>query len=147
MENRFDIYNLPEGHETRFEARLDKHLARRHRRSLVFRWTAVAASLALVVLPATQSRQFAIRKAQTPEGVYTAYLKEVGKLYEALADNSDNEIVDWESLLHELTDENLPLYDQLPEELSQREKTRILKQHYGGILHEAGQLKGISKKQ
>ena len=36
----------------------------------------------------------------------------MGKLYELLADNSEDQDVDWESLLQELTDENIPLYDQ-----------------------------------
>ena len=72
-----------------------------------------------------------------------AYLEEVGKLYELLADNTgaDNGTVDWEAVLHELTEENMPLFDQLPEELSASEKTALLKQYYGGLLNEAGQIR------
>ena len=144
MENRFDILELPEGHEIRFEERLEHRLTRNRRRARILRWTAAAAVLALVVLLQLPGGRSAVRRAHNPEGVYSAYLEEVGKLYELLADNSEDQDVDWESLLQELTDENIPLYDQLPEEMSRREKMAILKRHYGGILHEADQLKELN---
>lgn len=145
MENRFDILELPEGHEARFEERLDSRLRSSRRRTRILRWTAAAAALALVLLVPLPGSRSAIRRAHNPEAVYTAYLDEVGKLYELLADNADNDDVDWESLLKELTDENIPLYDQLPEELSRREKLAILKSHYGGILQEADHLKELNQ--
>ena len=145
MENRFDILELPEGHEIRFEERLERRLTRNRQRARILRWTAAAAVLALVVLLQLPGGRSAVRRAHNPEGVYSAYLEEVGKLYELLADNSEDQDVDWESLLQELTDENIPLYDQLPEEMSRREKMAILKRHYGGILHEADQLKELNK--
>ena len=38
MENRFDLYDLPEGHAERFQEKLTVRLARQHRRKLVFRF-------------------------------------------------------------------------------------------------------------
>ena len=66
-------------------------------------------------------------------------------LYDLLAVHSQDEDVDWEGLLKELTEEHIPLYDQLPDELTRREKTSLLKKHYGSILREARQLKSLNK--
>lgn len=144
MENRFDIYELPQGHEARFETKLDRRLSRQRSRRFIARWAAVAAAAAVLLLPVLPGSRTSFLKARTPEAVYTAYLDQVGKFYELLAENSDNDSVDWEGLLRELTDETIPLYEQLPEELSRREKTAILKQHYGEILREAAQLKHMN---
>ena len=144
MENRFDLYELPEGHAGRFEAKLDARLARSHRRGRFLRWTAAAAGLAAVLwLGARLNASFWL--APTPEAVYTAYLEQVGDLYRLVAANSSDDTVDWESLLQDLTDETIPLYDQLPDELSDREKTALLKKHYGTILLEARRLKTLEK--
>lgn len=139
MENRFDLYDLPGGHEVRFEKKLDRLLKGNRRRARAIRWMAAAAGLAAVLWFGMRSNTH-FGRAHSPEAVYTAYLEQVGKLYELVADNSDSQTVDWESLLHELTDENVPLYDQLPEEMPAREKTQLLKKYYGGILNEAGQI-------
>ena len=140
MENRFDIYELPEGHLERFEPRMEGCLRKVRTRRIFMRCTAVAACVALVLLLGRGGSRhfFGINK---PEDVYSAYLEQVGELYELLASNSDDETVDWQAVLQELTDETVPLYDQLPEELSDREKTQILKDYYGGLLDEAGKLK------
>ena len=145
MENRFDLYDLPEGHEERFEAKLETGLLQR-RRLKIFRWASVAAAVAVLAWLFIQSDRHFWR-ARTPEAVYAAYMKQVGAFYRLLATNSDNETVDWEGILDELTDETIPLYEQLPEEMSEREKTAILKRYYGEILDEAGQLQEEMKKQ
>ena len=144
MDNQFDLYDLPEGHQDRFEGKLAQRLARRHPRRKLLPWIAAAAGLAAVVwLGLRSDARYAFERARTPEAVYAAYLEEVGKLYELLADNSGavSGTVDWEAVLHELTEENMPLFDQLPEELSASERTALLKQYYGGLLNEAGQIR------
>lgn len=140
MENRFDLYDLPEGHEDRFQAKLETRLVRTRRLTRVIRWTALAACLAAVLWFGSRTRS-PFWAANSPEAVYTAYLEQVGELYELLAANTDDETVDREAVLQELTDETISLYDQLPEEMSEKEKTAVLKEYYGGILDEAGQLK------
>ena len=145
MDNRFDLYELPQGHEERFEAKLDARLVQRRRRRLTFRLCAAAAGVAVLFWIGTRARS-PFWRAHTPEAVYAAYLEQVGELYEMLATKADNDTADWEAILSELTDENVPLYDQLPEEMSRREKMAILKRHYGGILQEAGQLQEMNQK-
>ena len=142
MENRFDIYDLPEGHEERFEAKLGAGLSGRRIRSRIILWAAVAAVLAAVLWIGTQAHTL-FRGTRTPESVYAEYLEKVGELYQLLADNAsnDNDGIDWEAVLDELTDETVPLYDQLPEEMPEREKTAVLEDYYGGLLEEAEQIK------
>ena len=146
MENRFDLYDLPEGHEARFEARLAARRVQRRRRRVVLQCLAAAAAVGLIVwlcLPGGQSR---FRHANSPEAVYEAYLEQIGELYRLLATNSDDQSVDWESVIQEMTDEAIPLYEQLPDELSDKEKTAILKDYYGGILDDATQLQEEMKR-
>ena len=66
MENRFDIFELPEGHEIRFEERLEHRLTRNRRRARILRWTAAAAVLALVVLLQLPGGRSAVRRAISP---------------------------------------------------------------------------------
>ena len=47
MENRFDLYDLPEGHEERFLEKLDARTRRQQSRRIAFHWTAVAAAAAV----------------------------------------------------------------------------------------------------
>ena len=44
-------------------------------------------------------------------------------------------------VLQEITEEETPLFTQLPDNISSRERTRILKNHYGERLAAARQLK------
>ena len=140
MENRFDLYDLPEGHEERFQAKLEPRLARARRLTRVFRWTAIAACLAAVLWLGSRTRS-PFWAANSPEAVYAAYLEQVGELYHLLVNEPGDETVDREAVLEELTQETIPLYDQLPEEMPDQEKIAVLKEYYGGILDEAGQLK------
>ena len=142
MENRFDLYDLPEGHEERFEAKLDAGLWRRRIRARIYLGTAVAAGLAVLLWIGTQARSH-FRGAHTPESVYSAYLEQIGELYQLLADNAtdNSEAIDWQAVLDELTEETVPLYDQLPEEMPEKEKTAVLKEYYGGLLDEAELIK------
>ena len=141
MDTRFDLYDLPEGHEARFLEKLDAVTARRQRNRTVIRWTAVAAAAAvclLLILP-LGNRHFL--GARTPEAVYCAYLDKVGSYYEQMGSNSAGETGEWEAALTALTTETIPLFDQLPDEMPAREKMRILKQYYGELLDGAAQLK------
>ena len=139
MENRFDIYEMPQGHEARFEAKLDGRLSLQRSRRLVTRWTAAAACAALVAFLALERNSYFWR-AHSPEAVYAAYLEQVGALHKQISASPDEDTAAQEALLHELTDENIALYDQLPDELSKRQKIKILKNHYGGLLSSAGEL-------
>ena len=141
MENRFDLYDLPEGHEERFLKKLDTaREGRRHYRTAI-RWTvlsiAAAAVLCLIFLPSGNRHFFG---ARTPEAVYCTYLDKVGSYYEQLAQNSHADTREWEEVLTALTGETIPLFDQLPDEMPDREKVRVLKQYYGELLDAASLL-------
>ena len=73
-----------------------------------------------------------------PEAIYLAYMDRVSRLYQTLP-CEDSELRD--ATLAEITEEEEPLFTQLPEEFSDRERGRILRNHYGRILAAAGQIK------
>lgn len=142
MDTRFDRYEIPAGHEDRFLAKLDA-ATRPQRRQNVLHWSALtaaaaAAILAFVLIPAG-NRHFL--GAHTPEAVYCAYLDKVGAYYEQLGASGATEAGDWEAALTALTDETIPLFDQLPDEMPRREKVRVLKRYYGDLLDGAERLR------
>ena len=73
---------------------------------------------------------------RNPEAIYLAYMTEVSKLYK---DCPMEDSAAWDEALVQLTEESVPLFEQLPEEMSRREKARILKQYYGDLLNGAKQ--------
>ena len=73
---------------------------------------------------------------RNPEAIYLAYMTEVSKLYK---DCPMEDSASWDEALVQLTEESVPLFEQLPEEMSRREKARILKQYYGDLLDGAKQ--------
>ena len=139
MDNRFDLYDLPAGHEERFLAKLDAATAHRRGGLTILRWTAAAAAAAILCLLVLPSGNRHFLGARTPEAVYRAYLEQVGTYYTQLGPEPADE--NWESALTALTSETVPLFDQLPDEMPARQKTRILKQYYGELLDAANLLK------
>ena len=125
----FDSGPLPEGSESRFLARQDARL--RKRRTVVIPVAlAIAASLALVVLlPGLRTRNWLRDAEQTPEGIYSGYLAVVSSAWESVG--SDEEASETLALL---TEEAVPLGDQLPDELSDAERTAILRDYYNTLL-------------
>ena len=141
MENRFDIYELPEENEARFLAKWDAAAAQGRRKRLTLRWTALtAAAAAILVLFLVPSGNRHFMGAHTPEAVYCAYLDKVGLYYERLGETGATEAGEWEAALTTLTSETIPLFDQLPDEMTPREKIKVLKRYYGELLDGAARL-------
>ena len=148
----FDTQEAPPGHEERFLALLDASgaapdaapAARRASispwRSFLGRpaaWSFALAALAAAVLLLRPADPF--RKAgNDPAAIYQAYMDQVAGLYGAFPPEDS---ASWDRALQEVTEEDIPLFEQLPEELSTRERTRILKAYYGELLASARQLK------
>ena len=90
-----------------------------------------AAALAVLLLlpPAGRSRDWLRRAGDTPESVYSSYMAQVTKAWEKAGMDEDRS-----EQLRNLTEEAIPLADQLPDELSDSEKAVILKEHYNTIL-------------
>ena len=148
----FDTESPAEGHEARFLARLEVTpvagdspavpepvegrpakfwAAIRNLRPAPVLAFAVAACAALLLLirPGDPFRGV----ANDPEAIYLAYMDRVADLYLALPLE--------DAALREITEEEDPLFTQLPGNISNRERSRILKNHYGELLAAARQLK------
>lgn len=132
MEKRFDLYELPAGHAQRFLGKLE---ARARRRRILWGSLAAAAVVVLGIFVSRSPEKDYFRSADaSPEAVYLSYLEQVGASYAAIAALPDSEGTDWEGAMRSVTEETIPLFEQLPEELSDREKTALLKAYYGDLL-------------
>lgn len=129
--DEFDTREPAEGHEARFLSRLEQ-AQKPSRRPLRVVWgtLALAASLAAIFLT-TRGLE------KDPEAIYLAYMEQVSALYSACPSDAGPE---WDDAIASMTDESIPLFQQLPEEMPAREKARILKQHYSSLLSGAKQL-------
>ncbi|NLZ19954.1 MAG: hypothetical protein GXY24_06795 [Bacteroidales bacterium] len=139
---RFDTAEPAPGHEERFLARVDPSVIQRprfsgFRRPLAWAFALAAVAVALAVFRPGASHYF-LGVPNNPERVYRSYLAQVEKAY---LDFPWEDGYDWESALDELTEENVSLFEQLPEELSPRRQARILKAYYGDLLDGVKQLK------
>ena len=137
----FDTESPAEGHEARFRVRLFfasfrtrlssfRTAIRNLRPAPVLAFAiAACAALLLVIRPGDPFRGV----ANNPEAIYLAYMDRVADLYQVLPMEDE--------ALQEITEEAEPLFTQLPENLSNRERSRILRNHYGELLAAARQLK------
>lgn len=151
----FDTAEPAGGHEARFFARLDASPAcpsPADDRKLFFGFRKINFRSALHNTFARRSRvpAFALACAlllvllirpgdplhgltSNPEAVYVAYMERVADLYRELPMEDET--------LREITDEAESLFEQMPEGLSDRQRSRILQNHYGELLAAARQLK------
>ena len=130
-----------EGHEGRFMAKLmadspvkpanDGVVKTSGRVWRIIGTIAAAATLAGVIFAGR-----AVIVPKDPSAIYLAYMTEVSKLYK---DAPMEDSASWDDALAQLTEESVPLFVQLPEEMSRREKARVLKQYYGDLLDGAKQ--------
>lgn len=144
----FDSAELPEGHEGRFEAKLDTLLSgaessgreerkRRKTRMGIFSvlTTAAAAAVAAVIFTNRPSREvdWFAGVADDPTAVYMAYSEKIAVMYEEIFTKDLDER--WETTVGSITNENVAMIDQLPDELDDKTKAHILKEYYGELLN------------
>ena len=101
---------------------------------------AVLVVAAVVLLRPAEGRGYFFGVGNDPQKVYLAYLDRVEDARLALAEREE---YNYEGLLRGMTEEAVPLIEQLPEELSGRQQARILKQYYGEILAGVDKLKKV----
>lgn len=138
---QFDSETPAPGHEERFLARLDAAGSPRPRPAALFRRPAVRAfalaaaaiALLLVLRPGDPFRG----TGNDPQKIYLAYMDRVAELYRRPSTDSETR----DAILAGITEEEDPLFLQIPEELSARERGRILKEYYGRMLAAAGKIK------
>ena len=135
----FDTAAPAPGHAWRFRAKLRKSHPAPTYRALAFALAAVAA-VVLVLRPGAP-RDFRY-VPDDPEAIYLAYMDHVAGLYGALPAESS---AARDAAIQEITEEGVPLFEQLPDELSRREQARILKAYYSELLEGARQLTKSTK--
>lgn len=145
MENKFDLMELPEGHEMRFRRRLEA--SDRRRRSFRALLAAAAAVALLVLLRPVGGRDYFRGVADSPDAVYLSYLDQVAASYESLARMPGSETSDWEVAMRSVTEETIPMMEQLPDELSDAEKAALLKAYYGALLDGVERIRKSIEKQ
>ena len=72
-----------------------------------------------------------------PTAIYLAYMDQVAEIYGQLPPEAGS---DRDLTLQEMTEEADPLFTQLPDELSRRQRARILREYYGELLAGARKL-------
>lgn len=134
----FDTEDLPSGHLERFEAKLDAGLSRR--RTVTLDWRrltlAIAAAAAVLLVIGIQSGKLWMAGAgNDPAAVYSAYSDRTASLYDrVLPKDYDGSM---ENALRSIAEENVPLIDQLPDEMDKAAKAAILREYYGELLEGA----------
>jgi len=112
----------PESAEEMFLMRWETGQKVRKRRIFFYSLSVAAAIVILVMVP------WMIVNSN-PNTVYSRYLAAVADAWEVVAADEDAA-----QMLSSITYEAVPLADQLPEDLSPREKVQILNEYYGELL-------------
>ncbi len=144
-----DDKDLPEGHEARFEAKLDAMLASvaieetdngKNMKRIFTKMFTVAASVAAACAAAMIFMNRPVEETEWFEGVgndpvavYLAYSEKASAMYgEIFSKDLD---ASWETTVRSIAEESVPMIDQLPDEIDNAEKADILKEYYGKILN------------
>ena len=144
---KMDAAEPASGHESRFLDKLEE-AGLTEKKTVVISWrriaVAVACAAAIVagVIIFKPSAELTVKHTdwfanaeKTPEGVYEAYYNQFQK------DCQEISAFDTDDVLEDITNESIPLLDQLPDELSDAEKVAILEDHYGALLDAVAQYK------
>ena len=123
--SQLDTALPPSEAEAQFLDRWEAEEKGKRRKIFYFAFSAAAAvALVLALLP---WKSWVL--GNNPDAVYEHYLAAVADAWEVAA--YDEEAA---AMLGSLTEEAIPLRDQLPDELSSREQAAILRAHYGDLL-------------
>lgn len=154
-----DNQELPEGHQARFEVKLDALLGAAvetqkkktgHRKMIVTRIfgtvTAVAAAAIAAVMFINRTSPDVDWFAGVPDDpteVYLAYSEKATSMYrEILTKDIDGR---WGMTAGSVAQETVPMIDLLPEELDDAAKAEILKEYYGKLLNGLNKINKIKE--
>ena len=96
---------------------------------------AAALAILLLLLPAGNGRDWLRGAGNSPESIYADYMAQVSKAWKKAG--PDEMLC---AQLRSLTDESIPLVDQLPDEIGEEAQAAILKEHYNTLLNGVHQL-------
>ncbi|MCR4859793.1 MAG: hypothetical protein K5910_03930 [Bacteroidales bacterium] len=141
----FDTEEPARGHEERFLARLDAAAPASRPGFRLPGWLqgswrvpalalAAVAAVLLILRPGDPFRE----AGNDPTAIYLAYMDQVAGIY---ADLPGEDSAGRDAALMEMTEEEVPLFEQLPDEMPSRKRSRILKAYYGDLLAAARKLK------
>lgn len=148
-QEEFDYAELPDGHEDRFKAKLDavldagkdncKPMDGRHKtsgKSRILRWIPVAAAAvvaaAIVISRPEKNVDWFAGVTDDPVLVYLAYSEKAGQMSREIFKKGVGGR--WGTMVYGITEEAVPMIDQLPEELDDTVKAAIMKEYYGKLL-------------
>jgi len=132
-----DIFEIPEGHFARFEAKLP---ARKPNRIIpIISFASIAAAIALVVIfnfgntsTVNNDIDYFADVPQTAEDVYNSYISQLSEVQASLENTPEGEY--WIDTFEQIASENVPLLSTLPEELPREEAYAIVSHHYSTLL-------------
>ncbi|MBQ8021585.1 MAG: hypothetical protein IJ255_02695 [Bacteroidales bacterium] len=140
----FDTEVPAGGAEERFLNRLEGTRTGTGRTVRMLRWLipAAAAILLVVLLPVRRESRtdWFEGVADNPYAVYERYLAEVFQIWQSVGPDETAS-----DLLRDLTEETIPLAEQLPDEIPEAEQAAILQDYYGTLLDEAARIHEITK--
>ncbi len=143
----FDSAPLPKGHQERFEKKLSQsggatasEQPERKKGKIIRLWSvggavaaAAIAALCVLIHPASEQSDWFAGVGDDPVAVCTAYSEKAAELCEDICRrDGDGEMA---AMTRSLSDEPVPMIDQLPEEMDPAEKAAVLKRYYACLLN------------
>lgn len=155
----FNDSELPEGHLDRFIAKLESQasfeqgqdgqgsLAPSGKRVRRILWAALAVAASLTVFvflnhrPATETHDWFANVGNDQLEICQTYYEKAGELYEIiLAQNPDGSM---DESVGSIADGEIPLIDQLPDDMDPDARAAVLKEYYGELLNGLERMKNI----
>ena len=142
----FDSAPLPKGHQERFEAKLSQKSGaatseqpKRKKGKIIRLWSAggavaaaAIAALCVLIHPSSEPGDWFAGVGDDPVAVCTAYSVKAAEICEDICRrDGDGEMA---AMTRSLSDEPVPMIDQLPEEMDPAEKAAVLKKYYACLL-------------
>jgi hypothetical protein len=140
-----DMEEIPAGHKARFNAKLAERRKASVRNARFVVWSCIstaaviAVALTLVINKGITDNDSPARPetavSNPAYGIYVDYMKKVENMTGQIADMGatlgESEYYILNSAIDNITSENVPLEEQLPEEMDPKERERVLNEYYG----------------